>query len=236
MTKHKNSFVSSTWKKFVDWLFVVVTVIAGVIYAGFSTYVNNAIYHGNVSTATQRQNYYNTLKIISRVLIALIVLFAINIIVSLIALKVAQKRAKIADKVITRLLLISLPFVIIDAIEGPAAEIWMSTQTNYDTTLFSLILVIVEGTCRTMIFIGILFTMKLISAPQAAHYGEYSAVSTGGQQPLLYHQQHPSYPAPTPTPKYEGWTPTPSMYQQPPQGYPYQVPYGQAPAGAPWKQ
>ncbi|KAG8794454.1 hypothetical protein FRC17_008295, partial [Serendipita sp. 399] len=87
MTKHKNSFVSSTWKKFVDWLFVIVTLVAGVFVAGFSTFVNNAIYNGNVLTAMQRRNYYNILKTMNWVLVALVVLFAINIIVSLIALK-----------------------------------------------------------------------------------------------------------------------------------------------------
>ncbi|KAG8818686.1 hypothetical protein FRC17_010747 [Serendipita sp. 399] len=210
----KDAFVSSTWKKIVDWCFVVVTFAVGIIYASLTTYVNNAILKGNVLTAAQRLNYVRILKVVHRVIVAVIVLFAINVIVSLIALKVAQKRAKILDKVATFLLLITLPFVIVDAAEALFAEIWISTQKNYDTTLFSLIMIIVEGASRLMIYVGIVATMKFVSAPPSAHQGDYTAVSTTGQPTPGDHEKAGS-----------GWDARPpslGQYQQPPHDYSYQ--------------
>ncbi|KAG8811994.1 hypothetical protein FRC18_003143 [Serendipita sp. 400] len=236
----KRSFVASTWKKILDWSLVIIVLALGVAYSSLAAWYNNAAYNGDL-TSTQSRSYKATFNGLNRSLEAFIAIFAINIVVTLICLKVAQKRERIADKVVTRLLAICVPFVVIDAVETIAAEIFASTQEDYDLVNFRLALVIIEGTCRFMIFAGIIASMKFSSAPQSAHQNEYSAVSSGGysinsQQPL--YPAAPAYQTPPPPmtipPQQQGWGAPPMVQQQ--QGYLYQAPYGPPPANQGWQR
>ncbi|KAG8811995.1 hypothetical protein FRC18_003144 [Serendipita sp. 400] len=233
--ENKNSFVASTWKKTVDWSLFVILFAISFAYSSLRT-----IDYNSIITSAQ----LNAIEGLNRTKEAFIVVFAINIVVSLICLKVAQRRAGVADKVVTRLLVISVPFVVINAAETIATEILTSTRfrTGMGTEIyvvnslihpygdyelkFPLAVIIIEGTCRVMIFAGIIATMKFASAPQSASYNKDSVVNTGGYSA---NNQYPFYPAAPPyqtppmttPPQQQGWN-APPMIQQ---GHPYQVPY-----------
>ncbi|KAG8857524.1 hypothetical protein FRB91_011267 [Serendipita sp. 411] len=232
---NKNSFVASTWKKVVDWSLFVILFAISFAYSSMITVFNNASYNHTLSMV-QAINLNDAIKRIIRAREAFTVILAINIVVSLVCLKVAQQRARIADKVITRLLVISVPFVIVEAAETIGAEIFSSTQYPYNRNKFALALNIIEGICRVMILAGIIATMKVASTPQNALDNEESTGNTGGYPA---NSQHPFYPAPPPyqtspmttPPQQQGWD-APPMTQQ---GYPYQVPYNH-PTNQSWQR
>ncbi|KAG8825422.1 hypothetical protein FRC17_008662 [Serendipita sp. 399] len=236
-----NSFVSSTWKKILDWSFVIVVLALSVAYSALATHVNNMNFDRELTT-TEQLNYRNTLTGLNRAVEAFFILFLINVVVTLICLKVAQKRAKIADKVVTLLLSVSVPFLILYALEMLVAEIYSSTQLFYDAASFALALVIIEGTVHFMAFMGLILTMKYASAPASAHFSDYSAVSNasnakgaeayggsvgygGGYQ--VNQQQQPAYPIVVVATPYQ--TPPPPMVPPQQQGGGWSAP----PAGPP---
>ncbi|KAG8822407.1 hypothetical protein FRC17_009567 [Serendipita sp. 399] len=249
-----NSFVSSTWKKILDWSFVIIVLALSVAYSALATHVNNMNFNREL-TATQQLNYRATLTGLNRAVEAFFILFLINVVVSLICLKVAQKSAKIADKVVTLLLSVSVPFLILYALEMLVAEIYSSTQLFYDAASFALALVIIEGTVHFMAFMGLILTMKYASAPASAHFSDYSAVSNasnakgaeayggsvgyGGGYPVNQQQQQPGYPIVVVATPYQTPPPPPMVPPQqqgawgaPPTGPP---PMAQYPQGYPYQ-
>ncbi|KAG8775504.1 hypothetical protein FRC15_000486 [Serendipita sp. 397] len=94
---NKNSFVASTWKKVVDWSLFIILFAISFAYSSMITVFNNASYNHTLSMV-QAINLNDAIKRIIRAREAFTVILAINTVISLICLKVAQKRARIADK------------------------------------------------------------------------------------------------------------------------------------------
>ncbi|KAG8757988.1 hypothetical protein FRC14_001057, partial [Serendipita sp. 396] len=83
----KRSFVASTWKKILDWALVIIVLALGVAYSSLAAWYNNAAYNGDL-TSVQSRSYKATFNGLNRSLEAFIAIFAINIVVTLICLKV----------------------------------------------------------------------------------------------------------------------------------------------------
>ncbi|KAG8822406.1 hypothetical protein FRC17_009566 [Serendipita sp. 399] len=229
-TKKKDSFVASMRKQIFDNVFVTVVFIVSDGFAAYTTWVNGAAYDGKL-TQPEEQHARGILKSINRVVIALVVLLTINVLVSLIALKVSQKRAKVVDPVVNRLLLISLPFVLLDALETPVAEIFMATQDDYDALGFSLALIVLEGFSRLMVLVGVISTMNVIADDDdnsSRSRGEYDALEDAEEaHPQASSSFSSSMPPP---PQYEGPDPRTRVRE-----YPDQVPYDSPSTGQPLK-
>ncbi|KAG8825421.1 hypothetical protein FRC17_008661 [Serendipita sp. 399] len=229
-TKKKDSFVASMRKQFFDNAFVTILFIVSDGHAAYTTWVNGAAYGGKLSQP-EEQHARGILKSVNRVVIALVVLLAINVLVSLIALKMSQKHAKVADPVVNRLLLISLPFVLLEALETPIAEIFMATQDDYDALGFSLALIVLEGFSRFMILVGVISTMNVIGDNDSSRpRGEYDALEEDAEEAHPQASSSFSSSSMPPPPQYEGPDPRTRV-----QGYPDQVPYDPPSTGQPLK-
>jgi hypothetical protein len=219
---------SQIWKRILDWVLVGITFVFYIAYMGVNGTYYASLVNGTATNSQYRQ-YLNANRGLGHTLTAMVVLFAIDIIFSLITLFIHGKRAQAADLVVKRLLLVVAPVFALFAIATLAFDIYYSTNliTNMTYAIANLIGIIVEGFCQVAITAGIISTMTLSGVQWTAQQagepathpgtpGQWSTPNSGWTQPLYNPQQQPYYPQQQP------------YYPQQQQQQPYSVPHANA--------
>ncbi|KAG8821339.1 hypothetical protein FRC17_009849 [Serendipita sp. 399] len=236
--KQAKLWVTQFWKRIVDWSLVAITFLFGI--SAMAVYAQYRQMRLQLTSAAIN-NYIKAYNGLSWTVIAFSTLLSINVIVSLVTLKVSQGRAKITDLVIHRLVIAAIPFIALDVFMDLFVNIYtevalLTLEKYYGVNLASAIL---SGIARVGIIGVLLSTMKL---PQAITGGigggNVHPEVNGGMPPaplppmpgLTYTNQQAYYPAPAHPPPnvvnqvWQQQPQQPQMMQQ--QGVVYQPPFG----------
>ncbi|KAG8828869.1 hypothetical protein FRC19_000257 [Serendipita sp. 401] len=156
--------VARTWKRMADWGLASVTFIYIVALSAYQT-TQNLDYMRNIGnhSTSEFEDYQRFVKIskkLRHVSIVLLLLLAINVVASLLALWFAQRGAKFTDLVVTRLLITGAPFVLPFAAMWLFYDIWDSNSIEASIKA-SLADVIIEGVCQIGIIASVASTIDV---------------------------------------------------------------------------
>lgn len=235
--KSAKPWVSHFWKRIVDWSLVAITFILGIstmaiVANGWTLYDGRQISDGQLFEiiAVSRQLNY--------AVFTFGLLLSVDIMVSLIALRMSQKRVSFTDPLTTRLLVAVLPFVILGFIQSLAALIYQETTLKYAIDVnvyyvYNLVITIIGGVLTMGIIWGLLSTMTMPNVLWVAGAAPSSlALPVGENAGYMPQQSQQSFP---PQPPVAQWQSSPYAPPTPGQ-YPYPVGQYQPPQNPPHAQ
>ncbi|CCA73928.1 hypothetical protein PIIN_07881 [Serendipita indica DSM 11827] len=208
-------WVSQFWKRILDWSLVAITYLLETWSMGVTAHAYAQDDSGQMNS-DRFWAYIDMNRGLRFTILTFILLLAIDIIVSFIALKVVQKRMNFIDPITTRLLVAVLPFVAIYFIQSLVVTVYPEGRSMTLEEFYGLELagVILSGLCRVGIICGLLSTMTIpdaVWAPgQAIPNKEDISMSQQPQQPFY----QPSWQIPHTMPA-PGQYPQPGQYQPP---------------------
>ncbi|CAG7850493.1 SubName: Full=Uncharacterized protein {ECO:0000313/EMBL:CCA76852.1} [Serendipita indica DSM 11827] len=157
-------WVSQSWKRFVDWSLVAVTFILSISMTAIMTnaWIKYAVKHLDFD---QFSHYLLVNRGLNFAVVAFGSLMSIDVIISLVALKVTQRRVYFIDPLTTRLVVAVLPFVIFKFIESLAITVYpeSSAMRYTDYYVLNLVSIILGGVCSMGIIGGLASTMTIPS-------------------------------------------------------------------------
>ncbi|KAG8809310.1 hypothetical protein FRC17_003502 [Serendipita sp. 399] len=155
-----SSIVSHPWKRILDSILVIATfsVLVGLNTSSLKPTIDYLTYPG-AHTFDQYLKYLETFRQLQHVVTALVIVLAINVVVSLIALEITKQCAKYQDRVIDRLLLV-IPFVMTIAAVWLDFDIISNINRQYNPDRY-LAYLIVRGLCHTVLMGVTVSTMDL---------------------------------------------------------------------------
>ncbi|CCA76120.1 hypothetical protein PIIN_10120 [Serendipita indica DSM 11827] len=155
-------WVSQSWKRILDWLLVAVTFILAIS----MTVIINIVwmeYGAGHLRGDQVTHFLIVNRNLNFAVVAFGLLLSIDIAVSLISLKVTQRRVHFIDPLTTRLVVAVLPFVVLRFIESLVLTIYPESYamryTDYDVLI--LLTIILGGLCTVGFIGGVASTMTI---------------------------------------------------------------------------
>ncbi|KAG8818685.1 hypothetical protein FRC17_010746 [Serendipita sp. 399] len=155
------------WKRVVDWALVSATFVHYIAFQAYDLDRNldyfRSMFDMN-ALMNARIEYEKSTKIISKlqhVNTTFVLLLAINVIASLIALVAAHRRSKFRDPVIRCLFVYATPFVFITAFMFLFGDIWSSIKFPNYNEAFSLASFIIDGLCTVGVITVVWWTIGL---------------------------------------------------------------------------
>ncbi|KAG8818683.1 hypothetical protein FRC17_010744 [Serendipita sp. 399] len=159
-TVPSSSLVAHPWKRILDSILVIATfsVLVDLNASSLKPTIDYLTYP-DARTFNQYLKYLETFRQLQHVATALVIVLAITVVVSLIALEITKQSAKYKDRVVDRLLLV-IPFVMTIPAVWLDFDIISNINRQYNPDRY-LAYLIIRGLCHTVLIGMTVSTMNL---------------------------------------------------------------------------